>query len=78
MLERRPRIGTFVRHTEPEELSEMYDIRFQLETVAARRAATKINHDELACLRALVRTMECILADMRENPGLGGRQRVDP
>jgi len=65
VLERRPRIGTFVRIVEPAELEEIYEIRLQLETLAARRAATHISDDELSCLQALVTEMAAIAGAMR-------------
>lgn len=71
VLERRPRIGTFVRIIDPEELQEIYDIRLHLETLAAARAASQISADELSCLRALADEMASTAAEIRAAESAG-------
>ncbi len=48
LVEVRPRMGTFVSHLNLREIQEMYEVRRELEGLAARLAAGRINSERLA------------------------------
>ena len=52
LLEATPNRGATVRAYDPADLEEMYDLRAVLESHAARRAATRVNAEQLEGLRA--------------------------
>lgn len=48
LVEVRPRMGTFVSHLDLREIQEMYDVRRELEGLAARLAAGRLKPERLA------------------------------
>ena len=90
LLELRPRKGVRILPVSPEDMSEIYDVLTELESLAARRAAERgLRSDQLAVLASAISDMERALASddleqwaeaddrfHRELVRLGGNSRV--
>lgn len=54
LVEIHPRSGTYVATVSPEDLAETFEIRIALEILAAQRAITRVNDNDLARMRQIL------------------------
>ena len=54
LVEHKPHVGASVVTLEPKRIAQLYELREALEGLAARLAASRMNHDEIAELRHLL------------------------
>jgi GntR family transcriptional regulator, rspAB operon transcriptional repressor len=66
LVEVRPRMGTFVSHLDLREIQEMYEVRRELEGLAARLAAARVRPEQLAVVERELTALS-----------LNGRGKVD-